>query len=72
VAAEVETLYVESIEMVDTQRSMRSRGIEFSIALLQAKFGKMKKEDMIRATKTIKALQTGESWDEIKFRDGWG
>ncbi len=71
-AAEVENLYVESTEMLDTQRGMRSRGMEFTIALLKAKFGKMKKEDMIRATKTIKALQTGKPWDEIKFRDGWG
>jgi hypothetical protein len=70
-AAEVETLYVESQEMLDTQRSMNGRGKAFSIALLKAKYGKMNKEDMIRATKTIRALETGEPWDAIEFRIGW-
>lgn len=70
-AAEVETLYVESKEMLDTQRSMPGRGKAFSIALLKAKYGKMNKEDMIRATKTIRALETGEPWDAIEFRIGW-
>jgi hypothetical protein len=50
---------------------MSGRGKAFSIALLKAKYGKMKREDMIRATKTIRALETGEPWDAIKFRIGW-